>query len=80
MEVRSWSARFPLRRWTNDRIEKKKFSCSTFMMYLGVEGTFDLPHHTIHISGEYEKKPHQSSSARSTKSSSWSWSASVSPG
>jgi phytoene desaturase len=43
------------RRWTNERIAKKKFSCSTFMMYLGIEGTFDLPHHTIHISSEYEK-------------------------
>jgi len=41
------------RRWTNKRIAKKKFSCSTFMMYLGVEGTFDLPHHTIHIARDY---------------------------
>jgi len=43
------------RRWTNAKLAKKKYSCSTFMMYLGVEGTFDLPHHTIHIAGEYEK-------------------------
>ena len=43
------------RRWTNRRIARKKFSCSTFMMYLGMEGTFDRPHHTIHISKEYEK-------------------------
>lgn len=43
------------RRWTNEKIERKKFSCSTFMMYLGVEGTFNLPHHTIHISKDYEK-------------------------
>jgi phytoene desaturase len=41
------------RRWTDARIAKKKFSCSTFMMYLGVEGTFDLPHHTIHIARDY---------------------------
>jgi len=32
---------------------RKKFSCSTFMMYLGVEGSFDLPHHNIHISADY---------------------------
>src|SRR5450631_560362 len=25
------------KRWTDARIEKKQFSCSTFMMYLGVE-------------------------------------------
>lgn len=41
------------RRWTNRRIARKKFSCSTFMMYLGVEGEFQLPHHTIHIARNY---------------------------
>jgi len=43
------------RRWTDEKIAGKKFSCSTFMMYLGVEGEFDLPHHTIHISESYER-------------------------
>lgn len=43
------------RRWTDERIAKKKFSCSTFMMYLGVEGEFELPHHTIHIAEDYRK-------------------------
>jgi phytoene desaturase len=43
------------RRWTDKKLAKKKYSCSTFMMYLGVKGTFDLPHHTIHIAEEYEK-------------------------
>ena len=43
------------RRWTNERVAKKKYSCSTFMMYLGIEGTFDLPHHTIYISKEYAR-------------------------
>lgn len=43
------------RRWTDRKIAKKKFSCSTFMMYLGVEGTFDLPHHSIHIAQDYER-------------------------
>ena len=43
------------RRWTDRRIARKKFSCSTFMMYLGVEGTFDLPHHTIHIAEDYAR-------------------------
>ncbi len=41
------------KRWTNRKIAKKKFSCSTFMMYLGIEGQYDLPHHTIHISKDY---------------------------
>ena len=41
------------RRWTNRKLAKKKFSCSTFMLYLGIEGKYDLPHHTIHISSDY---------------------------
>jgi phytoene desaturase len=43
------------RRWTDRKIARKKFSCSTFMMYLGVEGTFDLPHHNIYIASDYQK-------------------------
>ena len=43
------------RRWTNNKLAKKKYSCSTFMMYLGVEGEFGLPHHTIHIAEDYER-------------------------
>jgi phytoene desaturase len=43
------------RRWTNRKLAKKKYSCSTFMMYLGVEGTFDLPHHTIYIAEDYAR-------------------------
>ena len=43
------------RRWTDRRIARKKFSCSTFMMYLGVEAEFDLPHHTIHIAADYAR-------------------------
>ena len=42
------------RRWRNARIEKKQFSCSTFMLYLGLEGSFDqLDHHSIHLSEDY---------------------------
>jgi len=42
-------------RWTDRKIARKKFSCSTFMMYLGVEGKFDLPHHNIHIADDYPR-------------------------
>lgn len=42
------------RRWTDARIERKKFSCSTFMLYLGIEGRYDdVPHHTIHCAADY---------------------------
>jgi phytoene desaturase len=43
------------RRWTDRKIARKKFSCSTFMMYLGVDGEFDLPHHNIHIATDYAR-------------------------
>ncbi|MFH5803002.1 phytoene desaturase family protein [Alienimonas sp. DA493] len=42
--------------WTDAKIGKKKFSCSTYMLYLGVEGLEDeLPHHTIYIAEDYER-------------------------
>jgi phytoene desaturase len=42
------------RRWRDSKIKKKKFSCSTFMMYLGLEGRFDhLAHHTVLLSEAY---------------------------
>jgi phytoene desaturase len=48
------------RRWTNRRISRKKFSCSTFMLYLGVEGLFDhLPHHTIYLDEDYVRNLHE---------------------
>ena len=43
------------RRWTDTKLEKSKYSCSTYMLYLAVEGTYDVPHHTIYISGDYNR-------------------------
>ncbi len=44
------------RRWTDARIARKKFSCSTFMLYLGIDGRYDhVPHHSIYISRDYER-------------------------
>ncbi len=43
------------RRWTDKRVAKKKFSCSTYMLYLGVEGGIDLDHHTIFLADDYPK-------------------------
>ena len=42
------------RRWSNRNIARKKFSCSTFMLYLGIEGRYDdLAHHTIYLARDY---------------------------
>ena len=44
------------KRWTNRRIASKRFSCSTFMMYLGIDGRFDdVSHHTIYLSKDYRQ-------------------------
>ena len=41
--------------WPDARIERAKYSCSTFMLYLGIEGRYDhLDHHTIFLSKDYE--------------------------
>jgi phytoene desaturase len=44
-----------LRRWSPDTLQGKKFSCSTFMLYLGLDRTFDLPHHTIYFADDYRR-------------------------
>jgi phytoene desaturase len=44
------------RRWTDRKIACKRYSCSTFMMYLGIEGRFDhLEHHTIYMAKDYAR-------------------------
>lgn len=47
-------------RWSNANIERKRYSCSTFMLYLGIDGMYEShPHHTIHISRDYQKNLHE---------------------
>ena len=44
------------RRWTDRKLDGKKLSCSTFMLYLGIEGDIPaLPHHTIYLSEDYKR-------------------------
>ncbi len=42
-------------RETDAAIDARKYSCSTFMMYLGVRGEVNLPHHTIYTSASYRE-------------------------
>lgn len=45
------------RRWSNRRIATRSYSCSTFMLYLGIDGVYrDIPHHNIYIAKDYEEK------------------------
>ncbi len=44
------------RRWTDSKLARKKFSCSTFMLYLGIEGDLgDLAHHTVLLAEDYRR-------------------------
>ena len=44
------------RRWTDRKIARKRYSCSTFMIYLGIEGRFDhLDHHSIYMAKDYAR-------------------------
>ena len=43
-------------KYTDKKLEGKKYSCSTFMLYLGVEGIYDeMPHHNILFADDYRK-------------------------
>ena len=44
------------KKWSNKKLDGKKYSCSTFMIYLGIDKTYeDLPHHQIYASANYQK-------------------------
>jgi len=43
-----------LRKWTPENLSKRPFSCSTFMIYLGVNRTYDVPHHNIIFADDYK--------------------------
>lgn len=43
-------------RWNDRQLQRKRYSCSTFMLYLGIEGSYDnLEHHTIYIARDYNR-------------------------
>jgi phytoene dehydrogenase-like protein len=45
------------RKWTDATLARKRFSCSTFMLYLGIEGRCgELQHHNILVAKNYRQK------------------------
>ena len=43
-------------KWTDEKLAKKDYSCSTFMMYLGIDGRYDdVSHHTIYLADNYRE-------------------------
>lgn len=46
--------------WSDRKIEKARYSCSTFMLYLGLEGEVpELAHHNVLLSETYQQNIHQ---------------------
>lgn len=44
-----------LRKHKPEAVRKRHYSCSTFMMYLGLDRTFDAEHHMIVFANDYKK-------------------------
>lgn len=38
------------KKYTDEKLHRMKYSCSTFMLYLGLDKKYDLPHHSIYLS------------------------------
>lgn len=45
--------------YTDARLKKKGYSCSTFMLYLGVDKKYDLTHHSVTFAEDYRKNVQQ---------------------
>lgn len=43
-----------LKKYAKKKLAKKRYSCSTFMIYLGVDKKYDMPHHTIIFPEDYK--------------------------
>ena len=50
------------KRWSNKKLDKKSYSCSTYMLYLGIDKLYDLPHHQIYAAKDYEENLREISS------------------
>ncbi|MEM9280518.1 MAG: phytoene desaturase family protein [Verrucomicrobiota bacterium] len=44
-----------LKKYTREKLNSMKYSCSTYMMHLGIDKLYDLPHHTIVFARDYKK-------------------------
>lgn len=42
-------------KWTDSELEKRPYSCSTFMLYLGLDKKYSFPHHNIFFAQDYKK-------------------------
>lgn len=43
------------KRWSDKKLDEKSYSCSTYMLYLGIDKVYDTPHHQIYAAKDYQK-------------------------
>jgi len=41
-------------KWTDKELARRPYSCSTFMLYLGLDKKYDIPHHNIFFAKDYK--------------------------
>ncbi len=44
-----------VKKYSPKKLSKKKYSCSTFMIYLGLKKKYHLPHHNVFFAKDYKK-------------------------
>lgn len=44
-----------LKKYNQEDLKRRQYSCSTFMLYLGVDKKYDFPHHNIFFSNNYKQ-------------------------
>lgn len=48
-------AKDKLKKYSPTKLAKKKYSCSTFMLYLGVDKKYNIDHHNVYFANDYRK-------------------------
>lgn len=60
-----------IKKYSSTKLQKKKFSCSAFMLYLGVDKKYVAPHHNIVFAEDYRKNISDIQEGRLSKDSSF---------
>jgi len=42
-------------KYSREKLDAMKYSCSTFMLYLGIDHCYDIPHHNVFFAGNYRE-------------------------
>lgn len=56
------------KKYTNEDLSRRDYSCSTFMLYLGVKKKYDIKHHNIIFSSDYKKNVYEISDSKELSS------------